>query len=157
MNPQELAKWAESLPHNHIWQIEFGEPINRWAWIVAPDLATANQIAEKWIVENRRDKVEPRFKLTERPEPLVKWAEKQIQELIKIGYDAIEAERSVNWVLQHLPSGADPTTYIFPAEVLNEPLDQKAVDDARADWYASKAVPTVDKRILDAKSTVSKR
>jgi hypothetical protein len=85
------------------------------------------------------------------PEQLAKWAESQIQELIKIGFDAIEAERSVNWVIMHLPPGADPTTYIFPAEVLNEPLDQKAVDDARADWYASEAVPNKYKRLLDAR------
>jgi hypothetical protein len=85
------------------------------------------------------------------PEQLAKWAEGQIQELIKIGIDAIEAERSVNWVLEHLPPGADPRTYIFPAETLNEPLDQKAVDDARADWYAANAVPNKYKRLLDAR------
>lgn len=85
------------------------------------------------------------------PEQLAKWAEGQIQELIKIGFDAIDAERSVNWVLQHLPPGADPRTYIFPAETLNEPLDERAVTDARADWYASEAVPTKYKRLLDAR------
>lgn len=85
------------------------------------------------------------------PEQLAKWAENQIQALIRIGFDAIDAERSVNWVLQHLPPGADPTTYIFPAEVLNEPLDEKAIDDARADWYASGAVPNKYKRLLDAR------
>jgi hypothetical protein len=85
------------------------------------------------------------------PEQLAKWAEGQIQELIKIGYDAIEAERSVNWVLQHLPPGADPRTYVFPAEVLNEPLDEAAISDARTDWYASEAVPNKYKRLLDAR------
>jgi hypothetical protein len=85
------------------------------------------------------------------PEQLAKWAENQIQALIRIGIDAIDAERSVNWVLEHLPPGADPRTYIFPAETLNEPLDQKAVDDARADWYASEGVPNKYKRLLDAR------
>ena len=85
------------------------------------------------------------------PEQLAKWAESQIQALIRIGFDAIEAERSVNWVLQHLPPGADPRTYVFPAEVLNEPLDEKAIDDARTNWYASDAVPTKYKRLLDAR------
>lgn len=85
------------------------------------------------------------------PEQLAKWAEKQIQALITIGLDAIEAERSVTWVLQHLPPGADPTTYVFPAEVLNEPLDEKAIGDARQDWYNSDAVPAKYKRLLDAR------
>jgi hypothetical protein len=85
------------------------------------------------------------------PEELRKWAESQIQALITIGFDAIEAERSVNWVLQHLPPGADPTTYIFPADALFESLDEKAIDDARANWYASDAVPAKYKRLLDAR------
>ena len=85
------------------------------------------------------------------PEQLAKWAESQIQALIGIGYDAIEAERSVNWVIMHLPPGANPTTYIFQADTLSEPLDDKATDDARADWYASEAVPTKYKRLLDAR------
>lgn len=89
------------------------------------------------------------------PEQLAKWGESQIQALIRIGFDAIEAERSVNWVLEHLPGSplglADPRTYVFPAETLNEPLDQKAVDDARADWYAVDAIPNKYKRLLDAR------
>lgn len=85
------------------------------------------------------------------PEQLAKWAEKQIQALITIGLDAIEAERSVTWVLNHLPPGADPTTYVFPADVLNEPLDEKAVTDARQDWYSSTAVSNRYKRLLDAR------
>lgn len=91
------------------------------------------------------------------PEQLAKWAEKQIQALITIGLDAIEAERSVNWVLNHLPPGADPTTYVFPPEVLNEPLDEKAVSDARQDWYSSDAVSNRYKRLLDAQSASSQR
>jgi hypothetical protein len=91
------------------------------------------------------------------PDQLAKWAEGQIQELIKIGYDAIEAERSVNWVIAHLPPGADPTTYIFPAETLYEPLDEKAVADARTDWFSSDAVPNKYKRILEAKAVSGKR
>lgn len=91
------------------------------------------------------------------PEQLAKWAESQIQELIKIGLDAIEAERSVTWVLQHLPPGADPTTYVFPADVLNEPLDEKAVSDARQDWYSSEAVSNRYKRLLDAQSASNLR
>lgn len=85
------------------------------------------------------------------PEQLAKWAEGQISELLKLGIDAIEAERSVTWVLQHLPPGADPRTYVFPADVLSEPLDQKAVDDARTAFYADDSVPPKFKRLLDAR------
>jgi hypothetical protein len=85
------------------------------------------------------------------PDELHKWAEKQIQALITIGIDAIEAERSVTWVLEHLPPNADPTTYVFPADVLYEPLDEKAVSDARQDWYSSDEIPAKYKRLLDAR------
>jgi len=85
------------------------------------------------------------------PEQLQKWAEKQIQALISIGIDAIEAERSVNWVLTHLPPNADPRTYIFPAEVLYEPLDEVALNDSRQDWYSSDSVAPKFKRLLDAR------
>lgn len=91
------------------------------------------------------------------PEQLAKWAENQIQALIRIGFDAIDAERSITWIITHLPPGADPRTYVFPAEVLNEPLDDKAVSDARSDWYQSPEIPQRFKRILDAKATSGKR
>jgi len=85
------------------------------------------------------------------PEQLAKWAESQIQALISIGFDAIEAERSVNWVLNHLPPGADPRTYVFPAETLYEPLDEIAISDARTAYYANDAIPPKFKRLLDAR------
>jgi hypothetical protein len=85
------------------------------------------------------------------PEQLRRWAEQQTQALIALGVDAIEAERSVQWVLDHLPPGADPNTYVFAADTLNEPLDQEAVANARAAWYAGENVPARFKRLLDAR------
>ena len=85
------------------------------------------------------------------PEQLAKWAEGQIQALISIGFDAIEAERSVNWVVNHLPPNADPRTYVFPAETLYEPLDEIAITDARTHWYVDDATPQKYKRLLDAR------
>ena len=85
------------------------------------------------------------------PEQLAKWAESQIQALIALGIDAIEAEGSINRVLQHLPPGADPRTYVFSAEALNEPLDEAAIQDGRISWYADQAVPNKYKRLLDAR------
>jgi hypothetical protein len=46
---------------------------------------------------------------------------------------------------------ANANTYVFPADTLNEPLDEKAIDDARASWYASEAIPNKYKRLLDAR------
>jgi hypothetical protein len=91
------------------------------------------------------------------PEQLAAWGESQIQALISIGFDAIEAERSVTWVMLHLPPGADPRWHVFPAEVLNEPLDEAAVQDSRQDWYQSPAIPSKYKRLLDAKATSGKQ
>lgn len=91
------------------------------------------------------------------PEQLQKWAEGQISELLKLGIDAIESQRSINWILRHLPPGADPRTYVFPADMLNEPLDEKAIADARTDWYSSDAIQAKYKRILDAKAPSSLR
>lgn len=84
------------------------------------------------------------------PDQLAEWAEAQIQALIAIGFDALESQRSINWILRHLPPNADPRTYIFPAEVLYEPLDEAAIDDARSDWYQSDSVGNKYKRLLDA-------
>lgn len=82
---------------------------------------------------------------------LRKWANQQTTVLIELGIDAMEAERSVKWVLAHLPPDADPRTYIFPAETLYEdPSTDAAVADARADWYQSDAVGAKFKRLLDA-------
>ena len=85
------------------------------------------------------------------PEQLAKWAESQIQALIALGVDAIDATRSVGWVLDHLPPGADPNSYVFADITIDEPLDDKAIAAARIDWYASPAVPARFKRILDAR------
>jgi hypothetical protein len=86
------------------------------------------------------------------PEELTNWAEGQIQALIALGVDAIDAVRSVGWVLNHLPPYADPRTYVFPDATLDEPLDDKAIAAARIDWYANDAVPAKFKRLLDARA-----
>ena len=103
------------------------------------------------------------------PDELRKWAESQIQALISLGIDAIEAERSVTWLLDHLPPGADPRippdgvapaggsgqAYVFPAETLDEPLDEAAIADARTHWYQADAIPSKFKRLLDAREATN--
>jgi hypothetical protein len=79
------------------------------------------------------------------------WVESQLRALIDIGVDLAEAERSVKRVLDMLPLGADPATWIPTAEDLwIQPDGKEAIDDARADWYASEAVQGRFKRLLDA-------
>lgn len=82
-----------------------------------------------------------------------KWQEETIKKLIELGIDGEEAQRSTKWVLDHLPEGEDPATYIFSAEELYEaPQTPEQITDSRADWYASDSVTPRFKRILDAKT-----
>jgi hypothetical protein len=63
------------------------------------------------------------------------WAEAEIASLIELGIHPLDAQRAVDWVLDHLPYGEDPATYIFPAEQLwTEPSAPENVQDAAAAW-----------------------
>lgn len=80
-----------------------------------------------------------------------KWANAQVRELIALGVNPVDAQASVNWVLRHLPAGADPATYVFPEHVLVDDLTtREVVADARIAFYASEDIPAKYKRILDA-------
>jgi hypothetical protein len=80
------------------------------------------------------------------------WVEKQLRTLVDIGVDLAEAERAIRWILDNLPPGADPATWIpAPHELWIEPGSVAAVEDAREDWIASAAVQARFKRLLDAK------
>lgn len=76
-----------------------------------------------------------------------KWADGQIAALIDCGIDPADAQATVSRVLAQLPEGADPATWLPPVP---EGVTQADIDDARADWYASEAVPPKFKRLLDA-------
>ena len=83
---------------------------------------------------------------------LHRWADRQLAVLLDLGIDLADAQRSVHWALDHLPEGADPDTWIPPAELLeHDPSTPEAVQDARAAWYASDNVPPKYKRLLDAR------
>lgn len=80
-----------------------------------------------------------------------KWQEETIKRLIELGVDGEDAQRSTKWVLDHLPEGEDPATYIFSAQELYEPAEApEQIADSRADWYAKDGVLPKFKRILDA-------
>jgi hypothetical protein len=86
--------------------------------------------------------------------PHQNWAESQIAALVEIGIDLQEAQRSIKSVLDNLPYGEDPATWIPSAEQLNDEISEVEIMDARADWYASDSVPPRYKRLLDATEDV---
>lgn len=87
---------------------------------------------------------------------LAEWAEGQIQALISLDINPLEAQRSIQWLLDHLPPLADPNKWIPSAEQLAdvEPTAPRGypIVDARLAWYVSEAIPTKYKRLLDARS-----
>lgn len=83
------------------------------------------------------------------PEELRRWSDEQVAVLVEAGIDPLDAQRSVRWVLERLPEGADPREWIPSIEQLDAPVDSEAaLDDARADWFAK--VPAKWARLLDA-------
>lgn len=77
-----------------------------------------------------------------------KWGEKEIQALIDIGVNPIDAQRSVAWTLQHLPVGDDPATWIPSVDDLYEPIDSAIIQDAAT--TAFERYPKKFKRLLSA-------
>lgn len=77
-----------------------------------------------------------------------KWLEQQAQQLLAIGIDAKDAQRTIAWLIQRMPSSADAATWV-PTELdLLDNVTDADVQDARADWYVT--APAQFKRILDA-------
>jgi len=82
-----------------------------------------------------------------------RWAEDQMADLIEAGVDVLDAEKIVAAALAAIPLGEDPATYTQApmAAARDAEVTEEDIADARADWYASDAVPQRYKRILDAK------
>lgn len=78
------------------------------------------------------------------------WAEGQIRELLALGVDLADAQATMHWVLARLPEGADLNTWVPDPALLDEPIDEAAVQDARIAYYAGDHVPARFKRLLDA-------
>jgi hypothetical protein len=80
-----------------------------------------------------------------------RWADRQIAELLGMGIDLADAQRSVKWVLDTMPEDADPETWIPTAQQLErDPAAPESIQDARTAWYASETVRAKYKRLLDA-------
>lgn len=83
-----------------------------------------------------------------------RWANSQVAALVALGVNPVDAQASVDFVLRHLPAGADPATYILPDTALVDELTtREVVADARIAFYTDEDVPAKYKRILDAKET----
>ena len=82
-----------------------------------------------------------------------RWAETQIADLVESGTDPLDAEKVVADALAAIPAGEDPATYTQTpaAAAADANITEEDIADARADWYASDAVPQRYKRILDAR------
>lgn len=78
------------------------------------------------------------------------WAEGQIRELLALGIDLADAQATVRWVLDNAPEGSDLNTWAPDPALLDEPLDEAAIQDARIAYYAGDHVPARFKRLLDA-------
>lgn len=84
--------------------------------------------------------------------PHQQWADQQRTALLELGYDLADIQKRIDWILEHLPPGADPATHIFdPNELYLEPSDPEQEMDARVAWLADDAVPARFKLLLDAK------
>lgn len=85
------------------------------------------------------------------PPDHTRWANQQVNAAIGIGINPIDAQRAVQWVLDNLPPGADPATYTFPADAMEQDIsDPRFRDDARVAWYGNEDIPAAYKRLLDA-------
>jgi hypothetical protein len=82
-----------------------------------------------------------------------KWADLQIAALLEIGVDATDAQRSVKWTLDNLPTGEDPNTWIPDGHDNTDVSSSAIIHDARVAWYANDAVPARFKRLLDARQS----
>jgi len=79
------------------------------------------------------------------------WADKQRDALLDIGVDLADAQRRVDWVLEHLPNGGDPATWIPTGSDLDTPIDKEAASDANVFFMASDATPRRLTLLLSAK------
>jgi len=79
------------------------------------------------------------------------WADKQRDALLDIGVDLADANRRVDWVLEHLPNGGDPATWVPDGGDLDTPIDAAAASDANVFFMASDATPRRLTLLLSAK------
>jgi len=75
------------------------------------------------------------------------WHRRQVQALIDLGDSPLDAERYVTQA--ELLGDSDERIDVARVQALGDITDAD-IADARADWYANRAVPKAFKRLLDA-------
>lgn len=89
---------------------------------------------------------------------LLLWSEVQKASLIDAGVHPHDAERAVSWVVDHLPPGQDPDTWMPAREVVIDAVraaQRESIVDAKAAWYSDDAVPSRFQNILSAQSVAN--
>ncbi len=78
--------------------------------------------------------------------------EESFQALLDAGLSTQEAERIARLIVERQQNGVDPGRVLNEAEMAEmADVSQEDIDAARAEWYASRAVPAKFKRLLDAR------
>ena len=77
----------------------------------------------------------------------ISWHRQQVQALIDLGDSPLDAER---YVTQAETLGDDDEHIDVNKVQALARITPEAIADARADWYANRAVPAKFKRLLDA-------
>lgn len=84
---------------------------------------------------------------------LILWAEQQKAALIDAGVNPLDAERAVQWVMNNLPPGEDPDTWLPAQRIVTDVVtsaEQESIIDAKAIWYTDDSVPQRHRMLLDA-------
>jgi len=84
---------------------------------------------------------------------LTLWAERQKQALIDAGVNPLDAQQAVQWVIDNLPAGADPSTWLPAAHHIIDLVRDAQSDvviDAKAYWHSDEAIPARYNAILSA-------
>lgn len=81
------------------------------------------------------------------------WGRRQVDALVRLGDDAMDAEEWVARLLALVPEDADPATYQLTDDDIAAMarVDAAAVQAARVEWFAADWVPARYKRLLDAR------
>lgn len=80
-----------------------------------------------------------------------RWMNQQIAAAVAIGINPLDAMSAAKAFLALLPAGADPNTYIVPAQALEQDITSEAIQqDALAAWVAREDIASQWKLILAA-------
>lgn len=87
--------------------------------------------------------------------PHQKWADQQRDASLELGYDLADATARIQWILDNLPPGESPETFIFaPQDIWQEPSAPEHVMDTRVAYLADDSVGARFKLMPDAKGEV---